>query len=113
MTPPQLHISFEVLSSAGIFPISTVGAPGTQGAEVTGMQGMGVSTPNAVAVAVATVGLARDEHIPKGMTLTMGAWSMMVAAGTLDVTVLFVGSTINDDGATPNEHCISAPMQTS
>ena len=41
ITPPQLHMHFETLSSAGILPIMTVGAPGTQGAGVTGMQGMG------------------------------------------------------------------------
>jgi hypothetical protein len=36
------------------------------------MHGMGVKTPKAAAVAAATVGLAKDEHIPKGGTLTIG-----------------------------------------
>ncbi len=58
MTPPQLHINWLVLVSAGIFPIKTVGEPGTQGAGVTGTQGIGVKTPLAAAVADATVGLA-------------------------------------------------------
>lgn len=44
----------------------TVGEPGIQGAVVTGMQGIGVKTPNAAAVAEATVGFAGDEHMPKG-----------------------------------------------
>ena len=73
ITPAYAHISFEVLLSAGLPPTSTVGEPGTQGAGITGMQGMGVSTPIAAAVADATVGLAIDEHIPKGMTFTNGA----------------------------------------
>ena len=51
MTPPQLHISFELSLSAGMPHTSTVGAPGTQGAMVMGMQGIGVSTPKAAAVA--------------------------------------------------------------
>lgn len=66
MTPPQLHISLQVLSTAGIPPINTVGIPGIHGAAVAGTQGIGVSTPNAAAVAEATVGFAMLEHIPKG-----------------------------------------------
>jgi hypothetical protein len=58
ITPPQLHISFDVLFSAGIFPIMTVGAPTAHGAAVFGMHGIGVSTPSAAAVAAATIGLA-------------------------------------------------------
>jgi hypothetical protein len=36
------------------------------------MQGMGVSTPMAAAVAAATMGFAGDMHIAKGMMLAMG-----------------------------------------
>lgn len=45
----------------------TVGAPGAHGAAVTGMHGIGVSTPIAAAVTNATVGLARLVHMPNGM----------------------------------------------
>jgi hypothetical protein len=38
----------------------TVVEPTTQGAGVTGTQGMGVNTPSAAEVAEATEGLARD-----------------------------------------------------
>lgn len=65
--PPQVHISFELLLSAGIPAIITVGEPGIHGAAVTGMQGMGVSTPIAAAVAAATVGFAGEVHMAKGM----------------------------------------------
>src|SRR6202046_4001584 len=112
MTPPQIHISCETLSSEGKFPNSTVGAPATQGAGVAGMQGMGVSTPRAAAVAAATVGLAIDVHIPKGMILTIGIWSMMFASGTMFVITLLVGNTTSELGATPKLHCIIAPIQT-
>ena len=80
ITPPQLHMHFEVLFKAGCPPIMTVVEPGTQGV-VTGIQGMGVNTPNAAAVAEATVGLAIEEHTPKVAMLVMGMQSAMVAAG--------------------------------
>ena len=62
----------EVLSSAGMLPIKTVGAPGAHGAGMTGTHGMGVRTPPAVAVAVATVGLVMEQHVPKVAILTIG-----------------------------------------
>ena len=72
MTPAHTHISVDVLFSAGMLLMSTVGAPGTQGAGVFGMHGMGVSTPMAAAVAAATCGLAGLVHIPNGMMFIMG-----------------------------------------
>ena len=72
ITPAHMHIKVEVLSSVGMFPSITVGAPGTHGATVAGMHGMGVSTPIAAAVAAATIGFAGDMHIPNGMMLVMG-----------------------------------------
>ena len=65
MTPPYAHISLLLLFSSGLLHTSTVGAPGTHGAGVTGAQGLGVNTPDAAAVAAATVGLDRLEHMPK------------------------------------------------
>lgn len=112
MTPPQLQMHLDALSSAGMLPIATVGAPGTHGADVAGMQGIGVSTPRAAAVAAATVGLAGLEHIPNGMMFSIGTWSMIVAAGMLLESVRFVGNTFSTDGATPNEHIIWAPCVT-
>ena len=50
------------------------------GLYATGMHGCGVSTPNAAAVAAATCGLAMLMHIPNGIMLTIGMWSMMFAA---------------------------------
>ena len=76
------------------------------------MQGMGVSTPSAAAVAAATVGLAGLLHMPNGMMLTIGLWSMMFAAGTNDVITLLTGRTTSELGATPKLHCSMAPMQT-
>ena len=110
MTPPQQHMHFEVLFKAGIPPMRTVGEPGTQG-WVTGMQGIGVKTPRAAAVADATIGLAMDMQTPKGGMLVIGIQSMMVAAGAVAL-VLFTGSTTSDEGATPKEHIIMAPAVT-
>jgi len=59
--------------------IITVGEPGAHGATVTGIQGIGVNTPNAAAVALATTGLAIDVHILKGKILTIGLLSSILA----------------------------------
>lgn len=112
MTPPQLHMHFDTLSSAGILAIRTVGAPTTHGDDVAGTHGIGVSTPKAAAVAAATVGLDGELHIPNGKMFTKGLWSMMFAAGGPSAMTLFVGSTTSDEGATPKVHCSIAPIET-
>lgn len=72
ITPAQLHIRVEVSLRAIALLINTVGLPGVQGAGVTGIQGIGVKTPAAADVALATVGFAKDEHMPKGFTFAIG-----------------------------------------
>lgn len=112
MTPPQLHIKVLDLFRAVLFLIETVIAPGAQGAVVTGMQGIGVSTPSAAEVAAATCGFETVVHIAKDGILTIGLLSMIVAAGILDVVTMSSGSTLSVDGAVPKEHFIEAPEQT-
>lgn len=104
IVPPHMHWHMDVLFSTGIFPSNTVGEPGTQGATVFGMHGMGVSTPIAAAVAVATMGLAGEMHTPNGMIFTMGAKSMMLAATCLPHCTRFTGSTCSTEGAAPMVH---------
>src|SRR3546814_4595334 len=77
---------------------SDLGAPGTHGDVVAGMQGIGVSTPIAAEVAEATVGFASEVHMPNGMMFSIGTWSMIVAAGWLLDRVRLTGSTTSDDG---------------
>lgn len=62
--PAQVHIAFELLLSAGLFPIITVGLPGIHGDAMTGEHGCGVKTPNAAAVALETAGFAIELHMP-------------------------------------------------
>jgi hypothetical protein len=112
ITPPQIQFNVQVLFKAGILASITVALPGTQGAGVTGMQGMGVSTPKAAVVAAATVGFASDVHIAKGRIFTMGLLSMILAAGILLVITLLAGNTTKDEGAAPNEQAIIAPIHT-
>jgi hypothetical protein len=112
ITPPHWHINFELLLSAGWLEINTVGAPGTQGAVVTGTQGCGVNTPIAALVAAATAGLVRVVHIPKGAIFTMGLLSMILATGWEDVTTILSGKTVRMPGATPKLHCNVAPLHT-
>ena len=111
MTPAQRHMSLELLSSAGMLPSMTVGSPGTHGAGVAGTQGMGVKTPRAAAVAAITVGFEGELHIPKGAIFTMGALSIIVAAG-VPVLTMAVGKTVSGVGAAPKLHCNIAPIQT-
>jgi hypothetical protein len=72
-----LELSF----NAGIFPSNTVGEPGIHGADVTGIQGIGVKTPDAADVADATVGLASELHIPNGKMFSIGILSIIFAIG--------------------------------
>jgi hypothetical protein len=95
-----------------MFASSTFGTPDIHGEGVTGMHGIGVSTPEAAAVADATAGFAMLLHIPNGMIFTIGMWSIIFAAGWFSVRTRFVGSTTNVLGDRPNEHIIVAPLQT-
>ena len=106
----QAHV--QVLFKAGMLPMRTVGEPGVQGAGVTGIQGMGVRPPKAAVVAAATVGLARDVHIPNEGIFTIGLLSIIVAAG-VPQKVLLVGNTLSAPGASPNGHINMAPETTS
>lgn len=112
ITPPQAQLSLQLLSTIGSDPLRTVGTPGTQGATVTGTQGIGVNTPRAAAVAAATVGLETLVHMPNGGTFTIGALCMMLAEGGPGVSMVVLGITTRLDGATPNVHIMVAPMHT-
>lgn len=81
MTPPHMQFKVQELLSVGILASITVALPGVQGVTVTGIQGIGVSTPKAAVVAAATVGLAKDEHIANGIIFTKGMLSIMLASG--------------------------------
>jgi len=89
--------------------ISTVGAPSVHGAVVTGIYGLGVSTPIAAEVAPATAGLARFMRSPNGMIFTMGLLSLLLAAGMFAGIVRFTGKTLRLDGAIPKLHSNIAP----
>jgi hypothetical protein len=97
-----------------MLPSNTVGDPGIQGAGVTGIHGTGVGVPMAAAVADTKAGLVGDMHIPKDGMLTIGLWSMILAAGWLPVITRFCGSTIRVvvPGGTANIHFNIAPLQT-
>jgi hypothetical protein len=84
-----------------------MGDPGTHGV-VTGVHGIGVSTP-AAAVAAATAGFASDEHMPNGGMFVPGTQSWMFPAGVVATTGR---TTENVDGAEPKLHFITAPVTT-
>jgi len=94
-----------------MLPTKAVADPGTHGAGITGMHGMGVNTPSAAAVAAATVGFAGEVHMPNGRIFTIGLLSIMFASGT-PVIVRLCGKTIRVLGAKPKLHWSVAPMHT-
>ena len=104
-------MSLQLSSSAGMLPMSSL-PPGAQGETMAGMHGIGVSTPIAAAVADATVGLDMDWHMPKGMTLTMGAKSMMVALGLFCIMGRRGTVIASVEGVIPKVHFSMAPMHT-
>lgn len=103
ITPPKAQAQVVPATKAGAPPICTVGEPPAQGV-VTGVHGIGVSTPSAALVAAATAGFAKLMHIAKGGMLTNGVASMIVAAGFPSTITRLTGSTCIVAGATPNEH---------
>ena len=65
----------------------------------------------AAAVAAATAGLAGFLHIPKGITLTIGALSIIVATG-IEETTLATGRTFRVAGVMPKVQVSIAPPHT-
>ena len=81
ITPPYMHIHVHSLDRHGLPPANLEALlPGIH-AVVAGMQGCGVSTPSAAAVAAATIGFAGFLHIPIVGMFTSGAASWIVATG--------------------------------
>ena len=72
IVPPYEHWQTDVLFKAGILAIMTVEHPGVQGADVMGVQGVGVKTPLAAAVADAVAGFAILVHITNPGIFTKG-----------------------------------------
>jgi hypothetical protein len=81
-------------------PRTTVLLGGFQGAWRFGMQGCGVRTPRAAAVAAATCGLALDMHFPNDPTLD-GEMSVMTPGPLVAVNVA---------GASPSVQLIIDPL---
>ncbi len=90
----------------------TVGEPGAQGAGITGMQGIGVSTPAAAVVAAATVGLVGVVQRRNGLMFAIGAKSMIVPANCPPIlTGAPFGIVVSTLGAVPKVH-IAMPVLT-
>ena len=106
--PAQVHMRVQVAFNAGMLFTITVGEPGIHGATVAGTHGTGEPS------AAITAGFVGAVHIPNGMMFTIGAKSIIVAAGLFSpVTGGPFGTTMSALGATPNEHLICALATTS
>jgi hypothetical protein len=109
IVPPHPHEQVEESSSAASPSTVTLDEPGVQGLS-SGWHGCGVSTPLALAVALATVGLDIDVHIPKDATFAAPTSSIVPTATWLAETSGL--DALNVAGVVPNEHCRLAPVQT-
>ncbi len=99
--PVQVQLHFESSVRAFCSLMVTTDDPGDHGDVVTGMQGCGVRTPCAAAVAAATWGFAWVLHIPNAAMLTIGIKSLTVAPFLSSPVVPLVGSTVNEAGEVP------------
>lgn len=88
----------------GLPEISIFGFVGINVPAICGMQGCGVSTPMAAAVADATCGFAIDVHIPKGPRFTIPCESEIVPQGFPPARTLAWLVTLIGAGVVPNEH---------
>jgi hypothetical protein len=102
MLPPMQQAQVLELLRAGNWRTITVGEPGAHGAAVAGTHGVG--TPAAAAVSTL--------HVPNGMMLAMGTWSIMFAVGFIS-PVTTGTRTASTEGAVPDVHCNCAPIVTS
>jgi hypothetical protein len=104
--PDNVQKHIESLVRAGVPLIVTVGEPGVQGAAMAGTQG---AEPEGFMQA----GLAGELHMPKVAMLTIGAKSMIVAAGAPALTIAPSGTTLSTAGTFPIGHMTIAPATTS
>lgn len=102
-TPANPHIHMELLFKAGVPPNKTVGDPGVQAA-VIGVHGMGVNTPSAAAVAVATAGFAILVHKTNGVISAKGVADIILLPGARNPMEKLNGSVSRALGATPKLH---------
>ena len=100
-----------LLISAGEF-ITIVFPGGAHDAVISGTHGIGVSTPQAAAVADATVGLLIDWHMPNDIIFVIGIMSVTLAMSMLPHLGLVGTVTISVDGDIPKVHCSIAPAHT-
>ncbi len=104
-----MHMHLLSIVTQGLPPISTVPPVHTC---VAGMQGWGVSTPSAAAVAAATCGFARLEHIPQDVMFTIGAASVICSAGLPPAITVILFVDVSVAGVVPKVHMHDAPVTT-
>jgi hypothetical protein len=110
MMPPNAHGHFDVNNGAGTPPTDVLTELGNHDVVGNGVQGCGVSTPDAADVAVATAGLVRLLHNPNTGILVCAATSAALAIGVDALTGLAV--TPSTEGVEPIEHWMAAPAVT-
>jgi hypothetical protein len=108
--PPYAHRSFASPDNPGVPEIKGP-LPPIQVPTGAGMQGCGVRTPSAAAVAEATSGLDTVVQSPQGDTEASGTASLIVAAGIPPAKTPALAA-FSVPGAVPNEQTYVAPETT-
>ena len=111
--PAYAHMPLQSEARQGLPPMRTLGLVGIHAPAGCGIQGCGVRTPRAAAVAAATWGLASDVHSPKGPTFTSAEKSEMVPQGLPPAKTLALVVTLRGAGAVPMVHMHDAVAVTS
>lgn len=110
MVPAYAHCNVEPCIRQGVEHTVICGATGVHVPTVTGVQGCGVSTPIAAAVADATAGLAIELHNPIGVILAPAAQSFIVAVGLPPVSTFVAEVAFKVPGDIPQVQTMVAPV---
>lgn len=112
MTPAQAQLQTLPTSRIGFPPTSLVGASGTHGPVVTGMQAVGAGGGTGVGLP-RPIGFVGELHMPNGAMFTIGAKSWIVPTGLPSTRTGFgMGVGVNGEGATPKVQLSIVPMFT-
>jgi hypothetical protein len=104
-------VQFNVASvfTKGLPPTSTVAENGIHAPTIIGVQGCGVKTPIAAAVAEETAGFAIELHMPNGVMLTLGTVLSEQTTTLFSASTPCSGITLSGVGAAPKEQHRETP----
>lgn len=110
--PPNPQVNVHPTVRHGFPPASVVVCAAVHVPAGTSVQGCGVNTPSAAAVAACTAGFISDVHMANGGRFVLGAQSVTVATGIFPISTFVCDVTFNTLGAVPKVHMHCVPVVT-